>query len=510
MRRVVSVFLPTWSTDRIRCRTADARADAPLVTAAHDGRRRVVAGADRAARALGIRPGLPLAQAQARVAGLVIEEADPAGDAAALADLAAWCIRYTPLTAPAHPEGLWLDIAGCAGLWDGEATLVADLTGRLRRAALVVRAAVADTPGAAHALARYGREPVTIVPEGGQAAAIAALPVEGLRLEAVDIVQFRRLGIERIGDLIAIPRGPLTRRFGPGVLRRLDQALGLASEPIEPVVPPDCVRRHLAFAEPIATPESLATAIAALAGPVCTALEAAGQGARRLDLVCARVDGAAQVLRAGTAAPVRDATHIARLLTERLETLDPGLGIESMTLLVPVADPLGFTQPATGLLGTAGQISGAPGLSLLVDRLSNRLGEGSLWRAAAVESEVPERSVARIPPLAPPTSRDWRTISPWPRPIRLLPRPRPVQATALLPDHPPARFVWRRAPVRVRRGDGPERIYGEWWKRNAEMTALRDYFRVEDGQGRRYWLYRRGDGADKSTGDGAWFLHGLG
>jgi protein ImuB len=510
MRRVVSVFLPTWSTDRIRRNRRELPADAPLVAAAHDGRRRVVAGADRAARALGIRPGLPLAQAQARIAGLLIEEADPDGDAAALADLAAWCIRYTPLTAPAPPDGLWLDIAGCAGLWNGEAALVADLTGRLRRAGLAVRVAVADTPGAAHGLVRFGSVSVTIVPEGGQAGSITPLPVEALRLAADDIVQFRRLGIERIGDLMAIPRGPLTRRFGPGVLRRLDQALGVVPEPIEPVVPADCVRRHLAFAEPIATPESLAAAIAALAPRVCAALEAAGQGARRLDLICTRVDGAVQVLRAGTAAPVRDAKHITRLLTERLETLDPGLGIETMTLLVAVADPLGFTQPSTGLLGAAGQPAHAPGLPLLVDRLSNSLGEGRLWRAAAVESEVPERSVTRIPPLAPPTSRTWRTASPWPRPVRLLPAPRPVEVTALLPDYPPAQFVWRRVPVRVRRGDGPERIYGEWWKRDTEMTALRDYFRVEDGTGRRYWLYRRGDGADPTTGDGAWFLHGLG
>ena len=466
-------------------------------------------GADRNARALGVRRVQPLAEAQARVPGLVIEEADPAGDEVALAELAAWCIRYTPLTAPEPPDGLWLDIAGCAGLWNGEAGLLDDLTNRLRRAGLTTRVAVADTPGAASALVRYAKEPVTIVPPGAQANAIAALPVDGLRLEADAIVRFHRLGIERIGDLMRIPRGPLTRRFGPLVLRRLDQALGHQAEPIEPLVPPGCVREHLAFAEPIATPESLAAAIAALARPVCAALEAAGLGARLLDLVCARIDGAAQVLRAGTVAPVRNATHIARLLTERLETLDPGLGIEAMTLLVPVADPLGFTQHAAGLLGAAGQ--GLPsGLPLLIDRLSNRLGEGRLWRAAPVESEVPERCVARIPPLAPPAGRGWRASSPWPRPTRLLPMPRPVEAIALLPDHPPARFVWRRAPVRVRRGDGPERIYGEWWKRDAEMTAVRDYFRAEDANGRRYWLYRRGDGADAATGDGAWFLHGLG
>lgn len=487
----------------------------PLVAAWHDGGRRVVHDADAAARARGIRPGQMLAQAQARVAGLAIEPADPAGDAAALDALAAWCLRYTPLAAAAGPDGLLLDITGCAHLFGGEAALLADLRRRLRGAGIAARAAVAATAGAAHALARFGREGDG---QDHRDEAIGGLPVAGLRLDAAAAALLARFGLTTIAEVARLPRGPLTRRLGPGVLRRLDQALGRLDEPIMPMVPAEAVRARLDFAEPVATAEAIGAAIDHLAGRVAAALEAAGLGARRLLLVCERVDGETPLLRAGTAAPARAAPHLARLLRERIDTLDPGLGIEAMTLVVPAADALGHVQPAGGL---AGRVTAARGsawgadaadgavdpaaLALLVDRLVNRLGEGRVYRMAPVATDIPERSVRRLPPLAPPQGGRWDR----PRPTRLLRRPLPVEAVALLPDEPPAFFVWRRVRHRIRRADGPERIHGQWWVRDAEIWAVRDYFRVEDESGRRFWLYRRGDGADPATGDGGWFLHGL-
>jgi protein ImuB len=339
------------------------------------------------------------------------------------------------------------------------------------------------------------------VPPGGTAAALAPLPIRALRLTDDTVATLHRLGLTRIGQLMAAPRAPLTRRFGATLMRRLDQALGQVFEPIVPLDPPALISRRLPFVEPLFTAEAFAVVIARLTRSVCRRLERAGLGARRLDLLFERVDGSVQAIRVGTARPGRDPAHLARLLDERLETVDPGLGVEAMRLTLPLVEPFDQTQAAT-LLDDA-----APDLSVLLDRLTNRLGAERVYRVAPVESDVPERAVRRIPPLAPPGRRTWQADLP--RPVRLLSPPQPVQALAPLPDHPPVAFTWRCKRFRVRRADGPERIHGEWWRRDAEVLAVRDYFQVEDEDGRRFWLFRRGNGIDAETGDLSWFLHGI-
>ena len=329
----------------------------------------------------------------------------------------------------------------------------------------------------------------------------AHLPIAALRLPPDTLAALRLLGLERIGQLQALPRAPLTRRFGPLVALRLDQLSGAVLEPIEPVFPPGLVQHRLSFVEPLLTAEAFATVIARLAGTVCATLESTGQGARRLDLIFERVDGTTQCLRIGTARPSRDPRHLSRLLGERLERVDPGLGVEAMRLVVPLAEPLAYAQTSL-----SDDTAGAD-LSALVDRLGNRLGAALVYRAAPVESDVPERSVRHVSALAPAGRTNWPEALP--RPVRLLDPPQPVDAMALLPDQPPVAFTWRRVRHRVRRADGPERIAGEWWKSGAEMQATRDYFQVEDEQGRRFWLFRRGDGEDAATGDLRWFLHGF-
>lgn len=535
MRRVVSVWLPTLPTDRLR-RTGSIPSDgSPLVTSQHDGRRLVVAAADAAAAGLELHTGMPLAQAQALVPGLAIRPAEPDAEAAMLRELAGWCLRYAPLTAPAPPDGIWLDVTGCAHLFGGETRLLRDLTGRLAGQGIAARAAVADTPGMAHALARYGARADAAPPlswpglarpstslqrlprqdaggrgkpghdrggsHGGGGAAIISLPIAALRLPPDILDSLRLLGLERIGQVQALPRAPLTRRFGPLVALRLDQLSGSVFEPIEPVFPPGLVQARLSFVEPLLTAEAFVMVIARLTGSVCTALERAGQGARRLDLLFERVDGAIPSIRIGTARASRDPRHLARLLEERLERIDPGLGVEAMRLVVPQADPLAYAQ------GSLAAEAAGLDLSVLVDRLGNRLGAARVYRAVPVESDVPERSVRRVSALAVPHRANWPEALP--RPVRLLDPPQPVDAMALLPDQPPVVFTWRRVRHRVRHADGPERIAGEWWKSDAEMQATRDYFRVEDEQGRRFWLFRRGDGEDAATGDLRWFLHGL-
>ena len=455
----------------------------------------VVAAANAPAAALGLRPGLALAQAQAMIPDLAIHDADPAGDAAALARLAAWCLRLSPLTAPDN-DGIWIDATGCAHLQGGETAMLDRLLARLAQDGITGRAALADTPGAAHALARYAASARVIVPAGGSVTAIAALPVAALRLDPATVAALRRLGFDTVGALDATPRAPLARRFGATLLLRLDQAAGRAAEPITPVIPPDIPSHRLAFAEPLLSAESFAAVIAQLVDMLCAGLERSGQGARQLDLLFERVDGTIQAIRIGTARPTRNPRHLARLLDEQIETIDPGLGVEAMQVLVPLADPLAYTQTATLAAEPAADITA------LVDRLSNRLGAGRVWRAMPVESDVPERSVRRVAALAPPAASTWPA---WPRPARLLTPPQPVEAMSVLPDYTPARFTWRRRQHRIRRADGPERIAGEWWRHEDETAALRDYWHVEDDAGRRFWLYRREDDTDGLH----WFVHGV-
>jgi protein ImuB len=505
MRRVVSIWLPSFPTDRLRrCKESAPAPDVPFVTAHHDGRRRVVAAADRAALAAGVRPGMALAQAEILAPGLVTAAADPAAEEKTLRRLAAWCLRYAPLAAIDLPDGLWIDAAGCTHLFDGETAVLADIRARLAAAGFSARASIADTPGAAHALARHGKAETILVPPGGQAAALAPLPPASLRLPEEAAALLTRLGITRIDALAAMPRGPLTRRFGAATLHRLDQALGRAPEPITPLPPPGMPAARMAFSEPLVTTEAFFHVISELAEKLCQQLERSGKGARRLDLLFERIDGVIVGLRIGTARPSRDARHLARLLQERLEEVDPGLGVEAMRLQVPLAEQLGPEQTAAALAGEGGE---KPDLAVLVDRLANCLGSARLYRAAPVESDVPERSVGRVLPLAPVCGKTWPLLLP--RPARLLSRPEPVRATALLPDHPPVQFVWRGRRHRLAAGDGPERVFGEWWRNDTETFAVRDYFRVEDESGRRYWLFRRGDGADPATGDRSWFLHGF-
>ncbi|MGI3778417.1 MAG: Y-family DNA polymerase [Janthinobacterium lividum] len=505
MRRVVSLWLPFWPIERLRRPGSAPPDDGPLVTRAHDRGRSVIAAACPQARALGLRAGMALAHAQAMVPGLAVADARVHEDARALERLAAWCLRLSPLTAADPPDGLWIDATGCGHLHGGERPLLDTLVAQLARQGLTGRVAIADTPGAAHALARFGEGSPTLVAPGRAAHALSPLPVAALRIEAAAADGLRRLGLERVGQLDAAPRGPLARRFGPGLLLRLDQAMGRVPEPVQPVVPPDAIVVRRGFVEPIATAESFAAVIAVLVEEACALLAARGEGARRLDLVFERVDATLQVVRVGTARPVRDAAHLGRLLRERIAEVDPGPGVEAMRLVLPLAEPLHPAQHDGGLVADA---PGEPDLSALVDRLSNRLGAGSVYRLLPVQSDVPERSqrpVAFDTPGA--GAAAW--VSPWPRPVRLLARPEPVAALGALPDHPPRAFTWRRVRHLVRHADGPERIAGEWWRRDGEVAALRDYWTVENEAGRRFWLFRQGDGVDPATGALSWFLHGF-
>ena len=437
--------------------------------------------------------------AQALVAGLAVEDADAAADDAALGRLAVWALRqYSPVVAIDPPDGLMIDVTGATHLRGGEAAMLTDLVSRLGTAGIAARVGGAGTYGTAHALARFGPGAVTL--DSGDDM-LVRLPVAALRLPSATVDTLRRLGFDRIGELAATPRAPLALRLGSEVGRRLDQMFGRVSEPFDLVEAPDLIRVMQAFAEPIAAAETIARAIARLVDRLCAALEETGLGARTLDLLFHRVDDALQAIRVGTAKPVRDRKRLTRLLCDRIEKVSPGFGIETMTLSAPLAEPLDYRAAASSLIDAK-----APDISELIDVLGNRVGAERLYRVAPRTSDVPERSVHRVAPLAAADGASWP--GEWPRPSRLF-APERVETVALLPDHPPASFTWRGIRRRVRRADGPERVFGEWWKRDAESAAVRDYFQVEDDAGERFWLFRTGDGEDPGTGAQRWFIHGI-
>jgi protein ImuB len=515
MRRILCVWLPSFPISRLRrsAAPADVRPDAPWATVESVHGLRILAAVDANAQAAGLSAGQKLAHARAICPGLIIADADPAADRAALAQLARWCERYTPLAAADPPEGLWLDITGADHLFGGEAELVGDLTVRLERNGLPCRIALAGTAGAAWALARYEAGPgrPVILPEGQEQQALDEFPVACLRLDASEIALLRRMGLKTVGAMRRIPRPALSARFGAMPLLRLDQALGAAAEAITwPREPPHWEER-LAFAEPVLTPENLMRTLDILAQRLCARLEAKRLGGHRFVATFFRVDDARPVITIGTARPVRDPAYIGKLLKAKLETVDPGFGIEIVSLTAEVVAKLAMSQARLD-----GASSGDTKLATgVVDTLTNRLGPGQLWRVAPRQSHVPERAVTIMPPLAEKDTAPWVRDPAAPRPLRLLCQPEPIEATALLPDEPPILFRWRGAIHRIRAASGPERIAQEWWHHappdendaRPETDRLRDYYRVEDTDGTRFWVFRVGlHGGENPP---RWFLHGL-
>jgi len=386
--------------------------------------------------------------------------------------------------------------------------MLADFRARLAANGLPFRAAIADTPGAAWALAHYGQDG-TVAPPDGQAPLLAPLPPAALRLDPQAAAQIERLGLRSIGQIADLPRAPFGRRFGQAALTRLDQALGRSREALTFQRPATPWFARLAFAEPISAPEDMARVTADVTARLCARLESEGQGGRRFEIAFHRVDGKALPLTIGLSLPGRDAVRIAKLFAPRLETVDPGFGVEVVTLMAHDVEPISGRQAR---LGARSDAALEEGLAPLIDRLTNRLGVERVWRDQPRESHVPELAASRARPLDAPASqaRAWDPRTP--RPLRLFRRPEPVEGVmALTPDDPPTQFRWRGRLHRVRRAEGPERIGEEWWKggiEDVQVDHLRDYYRVEDEAGGRFWLFRVGLYADPAAPP-KWWMHGL-
>ncbi len=508
----------------------------PLVLIATVKNAQQVTAVNDAAAAAGLSIGMTLSHARALVPDVQTAPADPEGDRAALGKLADWCCRYSPtygiddsaLDCAGEDHGLWVDSTGCAHLFGDEEAMLADLGRRLERFGLRHRLGLADTPGAAWALARFHRD-ARRVDSCNRHEVLKGLPVAGLRLTTETLTLLRRLGLKTVGQLSTMPRVALAKRFASeaaseAVLRRLDQLFGDIKEPLTPRRLPPVYRAEQAFLEPLILSETLNQGLELLASDLCRILTKANEGAERLAFLAFRVDGDVKTLRIGTSLATRDPVHITRLFAEKIEKIDPGFGIEKLALH---AERTAQIETSQGKLEGGGAVTSSQDkrLAQLIDRLANRLGQGAVTVTTPIESHMPERqsmeqeqaSRQGAPTSTPKRWSDMPKLDG--RPSSLLLRPEPIKALAEVPDGPPLRFTWRRITHRIVKAEGPERITPDWFGAADGVdlaSETRDYYRVEDEEGRRYWLFRRGlygapghIGQVTAAGRASWFVHGV-
>lgn len=479
----------------------------PVVVAMRESGALRLAAADERAWRLGLKPGLALADARIRVPDLLVHEHEPDADRQLLSRIADWCDRYTPVIAEAPPAGLILEVAGSARLFGGEARLAADLAQHLDRFGFACRVAIAGTAASAWALARFGRGGIT--PPGLERQACAPLPVAALDLDLERIVALRRAGLFTIADLAARPRKPLAARFGAGLVARLAALLGESDPPLVPRRPvPDFIGERR-FAEPIGLADDIAIALDELAANLCGLLDRHGRGGRVFEATFYRADGATRRIEAMSGRPLRETKALARLFMTRLDALadpvDPGFGFDMIRLGVVLHEEAAATQ-----VHIERESADVEALANLLDRLTARFGAASVERFLPRDSHMPEHAARRVPAVS-----DRRADAAWPapspgepatRPVLFLSPPQPVETVAEVPDGPPFRFRWRHVLHEVAHAEGPERIAPEWWRGKDDLT--RDYYRVEDREGRRFWLFRQGVFGRETTRPG-WYVHGL-
>ena len=508
LKRFLAIWLPLLSADRIIRQRRDAARDKPplVIVEKQKGAMRLVA-LGRAAKRAGLSAGMSLSDARARIPDLWVEEADRAADAVLLDAIAEDCDRISPIVMVDASDGLTLDITGCAHLFGGEMALRAYLSKRLHRAGLHTRTVIAGSPDTARALARFGN--LGNVLAGGEAAAVRGLPIAALGLPEKDRAAISRAGLKTIGALADRPEQVFSGRFGEAMTLRLNRLQGLAPAPLTPrrIIPMLWTERG--FVEPIGRIEDIEHALAELVREACERLSERREGGRVFEAVFHRADGAVRRITVETGRAMRDPAVVLRLFRERLETLadplDPGFGFDLMRLSLLATQPQDAIQP-----GLDGRQIEADEVADLADRLATRFGADRVLRFAPEDTHDPVRAARTV------TARsNVKGPSQWPRPQPGEPPLRPAQifdppqsiviTLVEVPDGPPRRFVWRRKEYEVARAEGPERIAPEWWR--TPDAATRDYYRIEDGDGHRFWVFRAGAyGGDKQPG---WYLHGV-
>ncbi|RYZ23024.1 MAG: DNA polymerase Y family protein [Chitinophagaceae bacterium] len=494
-KRFVSIWFPYLATDW-HARKQPALKEAPFVLKAPVHNRAVITAACPRATALGIHPGTVLADARALHPGLSALDDKPGLVPQLLERIAEWCIRFTPVAAPDAPAGILLDATGCAHLWGGEEAYLADIKRRLTARGYTVRAAMADTVGAAWALARYGN--TSIAQEGKQKEVLRPLPVSALRLDGETVQRLNKLGLRHVFQLCDLARPALRRRFGEGIGQQLRRALGEEEEFLQPVCPPAPYEERLPCIEPILTRTGIDIALERLLQGLCARLAAEGKGLRAAVFRCYRVDGESPGISINTGRPTHHVEHLFHLFSLKVDTIEPAMGIELFLLEATVVEDQDAAQQR--LWEAAGGMA-HPQVAELLDRLAARLGPHTLHRYLPAEHYWPERSFRAAGALTEGSSTEWKADRP--RPLHLLSPPERIEVTAPVPDYPPMLFRHRGELHKVVRADGPERIEPEWW---IGTGPHRDYYCLEDEAGRRYWVYREGHYTPERTE--GWFLHG--
>ncbi|UOM35528.1 DNA polymerase Y family protein [Acuticoccus sp. I52.16.1] len=507
-RRILYVWLAYLPTDRLMIEQRFSP-DAPVVTYAKQKGAMLLEAVDRSAQAAKLRAGMALAEARALAPHVEVHLSDPHADMRLLERIARDLERFTPLVGLDQPDGLMLDIAGCAHLFGGEEALVEALRARCVACGVQVQVAVADTPAVAWALARHGHG--HIVPEGETLSAVCDLPTASMRLPDETAAVLQRLGLKTVAQVLAQSRKSLTQRFGPLIGRRIDQMSGLEDEPITPLTPASPHIFDRAFAEPVSHIEALEAGLRQLAASLTGALAPRGLGTRLLQLRLFQADGMVRDIAVGASAPLNDAARITRLVAPRLQEMSARIesdsGVDLMRIYAGELERIGTSQPR---LDETEDVS--RDFEALVDTLSERFGASAVYHLAPVNTHDPSSQTQRVPARQALRAPSWGEAHRprWRhgplRPLRLLEPPEPILAVAGVPDGAPVRFLWRRVFYHVAIAEGPERIAPEWWREEAGHTC--DYFRVEDREGRRFWLFRKGLFAGESQPP-KWFLHGF-
>jgi protein ImuB len=506
-RRILVLWFPRLPTDRLQ-RHKQASSDQPplVVVAKADNALRLFA-VDRKASSLGLAMGQPLANARAMLPVLEVVAADERSDLKLLTRIADWSDRFTPFVALDGPRGLLLDVTGAAHLFGGERAMLDGIRESLRVRGFAVRGAMAGTAAAARALARY-RDGAIIAP-GGEAEAVAPLPIEALDLDPVTTHAFRRAGLKTVGQAAGRKRSEIVARFGAATIAMIDEAMGRAGKPVSPRLPPPGYWKEQNFAEPIVTQEAIRAALQSLAAALAHVLELRGEGARRLEAIFFRADGVVRRIAIETGAPTREPAVIDRLFREKLDALadplDPGFGFDLIRLCATRVERAAFE---------AADLSGGDReekeIGFLIDRLAARFGRQRILAFRPNDTHIPEAAWVAMPAqYAQPEKFSWRGIrgpgdAPR-RPLRLFVKPEPVSFVTAIPDS--SHLLWRGTRHVVTLCEGPERIAMEWWRHRTPRPA-RDYFRMEDDEGRRYWLYRAG-AVERDGMAPQWFLHGV-
>ncbi|MEN6454607.1 MAG: DNA polymerase Y family protein [Prolixibacteraceae bacterium] len=494
-KRYLSIWFRHFAADRLARLRAELR-NKPFLLYAPERGRMVVRDPGLALEKEGIAPGMVVADVRAILPSVDVFPDDPTAEGKLLKNMAEWCLRYTPTAATDPPDGLILDISGCPHLWGGEFPYLKAITSRLRKGGYQVRTAIADTIGTAWAMARYGSNN-PIVKAGGQEEALMLLPPAALRLDTATLQRMEKLGFSQIGQLLHIPRTNLRRRFGDTLLTRLGQALGTEPESLQAIQPAPVYQERLPCLEPVCTAAGIEIALKRLLETLCERLFREGKGMRTGTFKGYRIDGETEQISIGTNRPSRNAAHLFKLFELKIPNIEPALGIELFTLEATLVEDFSETQEALWNMENSNQTA----IAELLDHIAGKVGMKAIHRYLPQEHHWPEWSVKEASSLTEKPVTEWRTDHP--RPLHLLPRPEPIEVMVVLPDYPPLHFRYKGELIKITRADGPERIEQEWW---LQTGSPRDYYRVEDENGARYWLFRLGL---YGNGKPQWFLHGF-